>query len=125
MNWYLEALKKYAVFSGRARRTEYWMFMLVNVIAGIILGVVDAILGTGGVLGAIYGLAMLIPGIAVGVRRLHDTSRSAWWLLIGLVPLIGAIVLVVFALQDSTPGPNAWGPNPKEVAPPAQSPAAF
>jgi len=125
MNWYLAVLKKYAVFSGRARRTEYWMFMLVNVIAGVILAIVDNILGTGGVLGIIYSLAVLIPGIAVSVRRLHDTSRSAWWLLIAFVPLIGAIVLLVFALQDSTPGPNAWGPNPKQIAPPAQSPAAF
>ena len=125
MNWYLEALKKYAVFSGRARRTEYWMFMLFNVIAGIILGIVDAILGTGGVLGAIYALAVLIPGLAVSVRRLHDTSRSGWWLLIAFVPIVGAIVLLVFSLQDSTPGPNAYGPNPKEVAQPVQSPAAL
>ena len=125
MNWYLEARKKYAVFSGRARRTEYWMFMLFNVIAGIILGIVDAILGTGGVLGAIYALAVLIPGLAVSVRRLHDTSRSGWWLLIAFVPIVGAIVLLVFSLQDSTPGPNAYGPNPKEVAQPAQSPAAL
>ena len=119
MNWYLEALKKYAVFSGRARRTEYWMFMLFNVIAGIILGIVDAILGTGGVLGAIYALAVLIPGLAVSVRRLHDTSRSGWWLLIVLIPIIGPIVLLVFMFLDGTPGPNRFGSSPKEVVPAA------
>jgi uncharacterized membrane protein YhaH (DUF805 family) len=124
MNWYLDVLKKYAVFSGRARRTEYWMFVLVNVVAGMILGIVDAILGTGGALAGLYALAVLVPGVAVAVRRLHDTGRSGWWLLVGLVPLVGAIVLLVFALEDSNPGPNGYGPNPKQAAP-AQSPAVF
>ncbi|MBB6095335.1 uncharacterized membrane protein YhaH (DUF805 family) [Povalibacter uvarum] len=119
MNWYLDVLKKYAVFSGRARRKEYWFFFLFNFIASIVLAIVDSMLGTVnmtygiGLLGCIYTLLVLIPGIAVGVRRLHDTDRSGWWLLIGLVPLIGVIVLIVFFVMDSTPGDNRFGPNPK------------
>lgn len=121
MNWYLLALKKYAQFSGRSRRKEYWMFVLFNILIAIVLGIVDGMLGfttqSGiGVLGLIYSLAILVPGIAVGVRRLHDTSRSGWWMLIGLVPLIGAVVLIVFFVMDSTPGDNEYGPNPKQAA---------
>ena len=117
MNWYLEALKKYAVFSGRARRTEYWMFYLFYIIFAIVLFVIDNILGIGGedggLLSGLFVLAMLIPSIAVTFRRLHDTDRSGWWLLIGLVPLIGGIILLVFTLQDSQSGENQYGPNPK------------
>ena len=119
MSWYLEALKKYAVFSGRSRRREYWYFVLFNIIVGIVLGWIDALLGTrgsyagAGLLSGIYGLAVLIPTLAVTVRRLHDIDRSGWWILIGLVPLIGVIVLLVFALLDGTPGDNRYGPNPK------------
>lgn len=113
MNWYLGVLKKYAVFDGRARRTEYWMFVLFNIIISFVLGFVEGLVGGPGVIGMIYGLAVLIPGIAVSVRRLHDTSRSGWWLLISLVPLVGAIVLLVFMASDSTPGDNQFGSNPK------------
>jgi uncharacterized membrane protein YhaH (DUF805 family) len=113
VNWYLAVLKNYAGFSGRARRTEYWMFFLFNVIITIVLNVIGAAIQQVSILGAIYGLAVLIPGLAVGVRRLHDTGRSGWWLLIGLVPLIGAIVLIVFMATDGEPGDNAYGPNPK------------
>jgi uncharacterized membrane protein YhaH (DUF805 family) len=119
MNWYFEVLKKYAVFTGRARRKEYWYFVLFNIIACIILGVIDRVTGSFsrevgmGLLGGIYSLAVLIPGIAVCVRRLHDTDRSAWWLLIALIPIIGAIVLLIFMVQDSKPGENRFGPNPK------------
>ena len=119
MSWYLEALKKYAVFSGRSRRTEYWYFLLFNIIVGIVLGLIDALLGTrsssagAGLLSGIYSLAVIIPTLAVTVRRLHDIDRTGWWILIGLVPLIGGIVLLVFALLDSTPGSNQYGPNPK------------
>ncbi|HOK77375.1 MAG TPA: DUF805 domain-containing protein [Verrucomicrobiota bacterium] len=116
MHWYLEALKKYAVFEGRARRREYWFFVLFNLIISFVLGFIEGLFGGPGVLGAIYGLAVLIPGIAVAVRRLHDTGRSGWWLLIGLVPVVGFIVLLVFMVMDSTPGPNQYGPNPKEVS---------
>lgn len=121
MNWYLEVLKKYAVFSGRARRKEYWFFVLFNIIISIVLAVIDGVTGSFspeagmGLLRGIYTLAVLIPGIAVSVRRLHDTERSGWWLLIALVPLIGAIVLLVFMVQDSKPGQNQYGANPKEA----------
>jgi uncharacterized membrane protein YhaH (DUF805 family) len=112
MNWYVAVLKKYAVFTGRARRSEYWFFVLFNLIITVILALIDAWLGTS-FLEIIYSLAVLIPSLAVGVRRLHDTDRSGWWLLIGLVPLFGLIVLIVFFVQDSTAGANKYGPNPK------------
>jgi len=113
MEWYLAVLKKYAVFSGRARRKEYWFFVLFSVIISLVLGVVDGFAGLGGVLGGLYALAVLIPSIAVGVRRLHDTGRSGWWLLIGFIPLIGLIVLIVFMVGDSESGSNQYGVNPK------------
>ena len=113
MNWYLEPLKKYAVFSGRARRKEYWMFILFNMVIFFVLGLIEGFAGSPGVLGGIYGLAVLIPTIAVFVRRLHDTNRSGWWWLISFIPLIGAVVLLVFMVQDSQPGENQYGPNPK------------
>ncbi len=119
MNWYLKVLKNYAVFGGRAQRKEYWFFTLFNMIFGFVLGFVDGIVGainleTGlGILSGIYALAVLIPGIAVSVRRLHDTDRSGWWLLIALIPIIGVIVLLVFMVLDSKVGANQYGENPK------------
>jgi uncharacterized membrane protein YhaH (DUF805 family) len=119
MNYYVDVLRKYAVFSGRARRKEYWYFFLFNIIITVVLAVVDGVTGTLspeagiGLLGSIYALAVLIPAIAVAVRRLHDTDRSGWWLLISLIPLIGAIVLIVFFATDSNPGNNQYGTNPK------------
>jgi uncharacterized membrane protein YhaH (DUF805 family) len=89
------------------------MFVLLSVIISIALSVVEWIVGGPGVLAGLYSLAVLIPSIAVGVRRLHDTGRSGWWLLISLVPLIGIIVLIVFLATDSQPGANQYGPNPK------------
>jgi len=122
MNWYLEVLKKYAVFDGRARRKEYWYFCLFNFLISFALAAVTGVLGgithTGSLslLNAIYSLAILIPGIAVTVRRLHDTDHSGWWMFIILVPFIGAIVLLVFTVMDSTPGENRYGVNPKEIS---------
>ncbi|MCB5179797.1 DUF805 domain-containing protein [Streptomyces antimicrobicus] len=113
MNHYLDVLKKYAVFSGRARRQEYWLFVLFNVIISLVLALVDGILGTNGILGVVYSVAVLLPSLAVAVRRLHDTGRSGWWLLIALVPLVGAIVLLVFLATEGEPNPNKYGPNPK------------
>jgi uncharacterized membrane protein YhaH (DUF805 family) len=119
MNWYLEVMKKYAVFNGRARRKEYWYFVLFYIIITIVLVVIDRVIGSFsaeagiGLLGGLYTLAVLIPSIAVAVRRLHDTDRSGWWLLIALIPLIGAIVLLVFLVQDGKPGENQYGSNPK------------
>ncbi|HBQ38973.1 MAG TPA: DUF805 domain-containing protein, partial [Halieaceae bacterium] len=113
MDWYLDILKnKYAMFGGRARRKEYWYFVLFNLLASIILGVVDGITGTYsedaglGLLGGIYALAVFIPSIAVAMRRLHDTGRSGWWLLLALIPILGVLVLLVFMLLDSEPGDN-------------------
>ena len=120
MNWYLEVLKQYAVFNGRARRKEYWYFLLFNIIISVILGVIDGVVGSFspeagiGLLGGIYALAVFIPGFAVSVRRLHDTNRSGWWLLTLLIPLIGLIVIIVFMATDSTPEENQYGANPKQ-----------
>ena len=113
MNWYLDVLKKYATFSGRARRKEYWMFVLFNAIAYILLMVIDLATIGSGVLPLVYELAVLIPSLAVGVRRLHDTDRSGWWLLIALIPLVGAIILLVFLASDGKPEANQYGLNPK------------
>jgi uncharacterized membrane protein YhaH (DUF805 family) len=118
MNWYLEVLKKYAVFSGRARRREYWIFCLFNFIIALVLGFVEGLIGSPGIVGGLYSLAVFVPGLAVSVRRLHDTNRSGWWLLIAFVPIIGAIVLLIFMFQDSQPGNNQFGANPKEVVQP-------
>jgi uncharacterized membrane protein YhaH (DUF805 family) len=113
--------QKYVDFSGRARRSEYWYFALFVVIVSVVAGIIDGILGTRdtisntGLVGGIASLALLLPNLGVGVRRLHDTGRSGWWLLIGLVPLIGWIVLIVFFVQDSHPD-NQYGPNPKGLA---------
>jgi uncharacterized membrane protein YhaH (DUF805 family) len=115
----LEVLKQYAVFSGRARRKEYWYFALFNVITSMALAVLDGITGSFstaagmGLLGGLYTLGVLIPSTAVSVRRLHDTDRTGWWLLIALIPLIGVIVLLVFMVQDGKPGANQYGLNPK------------
>ncbi len=122
MGWYFEVLKKYAVFGGRARRKEYWFFFLFSSIISIALSFIDKATGsynphTGmGLLGGIYALAVLIPSIAVTVRRLHDTDRSGWWLFIALIPLIGAIVLLVFMVLDGDPVQNEYGENPIEEA---------
>ena len=113
MNWYIDAWKNYFTFTGRARRKAYWMFVLFNISAAVIANIIDSVIGTGGLIGGIYSLAVLLPGIALGVRRLHDIGKSGWWMLIALVPLIGLIVLLVFACTDSQPGDNEYGPNPK------------
>ncbi len=112
MEHFLSVVKQYANFNGRARRQEFWMYVLFYMIFYIVLAVIDAITGIG-LLAFIYSLALLVPSLSVGARRLHDTGRSGWWQLIGLIPLIGAIVLIVFYVQDSTPGENQYGPNPK------------
>ncbi len=121
MNWYLEVLKKYAVFNGRAHRKEYWYFVLFNILVYVAFGFIDAMVGTfngedrTGLLSGIYSLAILIPSIAVGVRRLHDTNRSGWWMLISLIPIIGAIVLIVYLASDSVSDENQYGLNPKWI----------
>jgi uncharacterized membrane protein YhaH (DUF805 family) len=118
MSGYLEVLKKYAVFDGRAGRKEYWYFNVFSFFIIIVLSVIDMMTGTFnvtvglGLLGGLYTLAVLIPGIAVSVRRLHDTDRSGLWLLINAIPIIGMLVFLVFTAQNSTPGDNQYGSNP-------------
>ena len=101
---------KYATFIGRASRPEFWWFALFNIIASLVTGTIDQALFGYEVLSIVYGLAVLIPGLAVAVRRLHDTDRSGWWLLIGLIPVIGWIVLVYWYASEGTPGTNQFGP---------------
>ena len=117
MQWYIGALKKYATFSGRARRKEYWMFFLFNFIISFGLGFIDGVAGTTldggvGIISTLYSLAVFLPGIAVAVRRLHDTGRSGWMMLLGLIPCIGALVLLYFMCEDSH-GANEYGEPPK------------
>jgi uncharacterized membrane protein YhaH (DUF805 family) len=116
VQWYLEVLRKYAQFEGRAHRTEFWLFVLVNVAISLALGILDAILGTrgdfGGLLQGVYGLAVLIPSLAVGARRLHDIGRSGWWQLLLLIPLVGLIILIVWWAKEGDKAPNDHGPDP-------------
>jgi len=121
MKWYLKVLKQYSDFNGRARRKEYWMFFLFNMSFAFLAAILDNLIGTAnselgyGVIYGLYALAMFIPGLAVGVRRLHDVGKSGWMMLIVLIPLIGAIWLLILMVTDSNPGENQYGPNPKEV----------
>lgn len=118
MNWYLEVLKKYAVFSGRARRKEYWMFVLFNLIFAIAAMIIDNVLGLAikdvgyGPFYILYSLATLIPGLAVSVRRLHDIGKSGWYLLMGLIPCVGGIILLVFMATEGDGGENEFGADP-------------
>lgn len=118
MRWYLQVWKKYWVFSGRATRSEYWYFVLFNLIATMLCLAIDfAIMGKVprdgmGVAGALYTLATILPGIAVAVRRLHDTGRRGWWMLLLLVPIAGPITLLVFLVMESQAGENRYGTSP-------------
>ena len=116
MDWYLGVLKQYAVFDGRARRKEYWMFLLFNVVIVAALAIVGRVIGLDGTLRALYTLGVLIPGLAVSVRRLHDTGRSGWWLLVGFVPLVGWLIALYFMVQPGETAENRYGPDPKEVS---------
>ena len=109
MKWYFKVLQNYANFNGRARRKEYWMFFLFNVLISIIINVIDASAGNATV-GTIYSLAMLVPGIAVGVRRMHDVGKSGWYLLIPIYNLI-------LAVSEGTAGENEYGLDPKSDGP--------
>lgn len=129
MKWYLKVLRQYADFSGRARRTEYWMFTLFNIIFALLTMAIDNLLGITfsfsgvdgtpvpffyGYIYVLYNLFILLPSLAVGVRRLHDVGKSGWMMLVALIPLVGGIWLLVLFCTDSQSGPNKWGANPKE-----------
>jgi uncharacterized membrane protein YhaH (DUF805 family) len=121
MNYYLKVLRQYVDFKGRARRAEYWNFVLFSTLISIVLLLVDTyVLGTNpmagesGIIGNLYSLAVFLPSLGVLVRRLHDVGKSGWFFLIVLIPLIGAIWLLVLLFKDSEQGENKWGPNPKE-----------
>ena len=121
MNWYLKVLKQYADFEGRARRTEYWMFVLFNVIFTVAAMILDNVLGLTigdlpyGALYCLYVLVVFLPGLAVGVRRLHDIGKSGWMMLVALIPIVGGIWLLVLLATEGNPSANEYGANPKEV----------
>ena len=121
MSWFLMAIKKYAQFDGRSQRSEYWFFALFYILFAIAATLIDVGIGSYdpqsgfGLLSAILAIGLFIPSLSVSVRRLHDTDRSGWWLLICLIPLVGAIWFLVLMVFDSTPGNNRFGPNPKAL----------
>lgn len=120
MDNYIEVVKKYAVFSGRATRKEYWMFTLVNILIMIGFSILSTALRSTliQILGMLYIFAILVPSLAVYVRRLHDTNHSAWWILLSLIPIVGGIILLIFLVTDSQAGDNRYGSNPKGVITP-------
>jgi len=110
-----QPLQRYADFQGRARRSEYWLFTLFIFIAAFVASIIDTVVfgGEAPVLVGILALGLIIPSLAVTVRRLHDTDRSGWWYLIAFLPLIGGLIIFIFSVLDGTPGPNKFGPDPK------------
>lgn len=111
MQYFMRALQKYVDFDGRDTRRQYWMFFLFWFVFGLLVALLGKMLDAK-FLSEIYSIVLLLPSLAIGARRLHDTGRSGWWQLIGLIPIIGPIVLIVFFVQDSHPE-NEYGPNPK------------
>jgi len=120
MEWATLPFKRYAEFTGRSRRKEYWMFVLLSIGIYIIASLLDGIAGLNRMIAGMYGpitalvaLGLLVPTLAVSIRRLHDSDRSGWWLLIGLAPIVGEIVLLVFMVLEGTRGANRFGADPK------------
>lgn len=123
LEWMLLPLKRYADFSGRSRRKEYWMFVLGVFIAAILLSIVEGILGMSGMVGGVYGplttiflLAVIIPSIAVQVRRFHDQDKSGWMVLLAFIPILGGLAVLIFMCLEGTRGTNRFGPDPKDPA---------
>ena len=108
LDWFVKCLKNYVTFDGRARRKEFWFFMLVSFILGIIVQIIDAILGTDKILNGVLNLALFLPSLAVGARRLHDVGRSGWWQLLVLT-IIGIIPLIIWWASNTKPESNQWG----------------
>ncbi|MHA7819499.1 MAG: DUF805 domain-containing protein [Erythrobacter sp.] len=126
MEWMLMPLKRYADFSGRSRRKEYWMFILGVIIVAVVLSIIEGILGLSGMVGGVYGplttlliLAIIIPSIAVQVRRFHDQDKSGWFVLLGFIPFVGGLIVLVFMCLEGTRGPNQYGPDPKGAGDPS------
>ena len=119
MEWYKKVISNYFNFNGRARRKEYWMFLLINIIIYFVLFGVDYAMGSFGILAGLYSLAMLIPSIAVAIRRMHDIGKSGLFLLIGLIPILGALILIYFLAQEGNQGPNEYGADPKGMEVPS------
>ncbi len=121
MDYVKVVYNKYTDFSGRARRSEYWYFTLFNslIVLALYIPVIALIAAQSSyyfvplIIITLFSLAVVLPSIAVAVRRLHDTGRSGWFYLVGLIPLVGGVILLVFLIADSQPGTNSWGPNPK------------
>ena len=107
--------RKYVVFNGRSSRSEYWWWYLFIVIGAVLFAIVDSIIGTYPLLYALWALAVILPQLAVSVRRLHDVDKSGWWILFGLVPLIGGIMLLIWAVSRGTEGPNHFGEDPLQA----------
>ena len=123
MDWMLMPLKRYADFSGRSRRKEYWMFVLGVLIAAIVIGILEGLTGLSGMFGP-YGplttlllLGIIVPSIAVQVRRFHDQDKSGWFVLLALVPILGGLAVLIFMCLEGTKGPNRFGPDPKQADP--------
>ena len=115
IDWFKKGLRNYTNFSGRARRKEYWYFILVQIGLIIIAMVLDSIIfgSETGLFYVVLGLGLFLPSVAVAIRRLHDTSRSGWWFLLSFIPLIGSIILVIFLASDTKLESNQWGPPAK------------
>jgi uncharacterized membrane protein YhaH (DUF805 family) len=111
MEHYIGALKNYATFTGRATRQEYWMFVLFNFIFMIIAGTVDGVLGSYGLVSGIYGLGVLLPSLAIAIRRLHDIDKSGWFMLVSLIPIIGGLWLLIMFCTKGTDGINSYNEN--------------
>ncbi|MCX5193262.1 DUF805 domain-containing protein [Streptomyces sp. NBC_00249] len=114
VHYYVDVIKRYADFSGRARRQEYWMFVLCSIPIMVLLLVLDFALGSYPVLFYVYNLAVFLPTLGLSVRRLHDTGRSGWWYLVSIIPFVGWIAMIVLMAIEGDAGPNAYGPSPKQ-----------
>ena len=119
MNFFIEALQKYADFSGRATRQQYWMFMLFYILIYIGLSLIETAFGSSGIgiLSLLFTLGLLVPSIAILARRLHDIGKSGWWMLLALIPLVGAIIVLVFTILDSEKESNQYGESTKYGSP--------